>query len=91
MPWKIEQHKRGSSTMELQVSMIVKDMRDDWSYDADTFRSSFKSKLASVPKTNTYSAEFSFDTQKVAREIVEVWKMKTNGDKNFKMFTLTRE
>ena len=90
MNWKIEQHKRGNGTAEIQVSIMVKDMKDDPSYDAETFVEKFKNNLQTIPKTNSYSAEFSFKASLKNRTSLEIWKMKTNGDYNYKMFTITR-
>jgi hypothetical protein len=91
MSWKIEQHKRGNGTAEIEVSIIVKDMKDYHGNTAEAWIDNFTMRIKNeVKRTNTYGAEFSFKATPRNERSLEVWKMKTNGDYNFKMFTVTK-
>lgn len=89
MNWKIQQHKRGNGSQEIQVSIMVKEMAQTWAYDAVTWISHFKSKLKEIPKTNAFVAEYGYQATPINRTSLEVWKMKANSDFNYKMFTVT--
>lgn len=90
MNWIIEQHKRGDKVQDIQVAILVKELNETWASDIVSWASVFKDRLSTVPKTNSYSAEFAYKTFPIGDEQLEVWKMKTNGEKNFKMFTITK-
>lgn len=90
MRWKIEQHKRGNGQQEIQVSIFVKEMQDNWAYDAQSFCDAFSEKLKEIRKTNCFSAENGYKATPRNNESLEVWKMKANGDFNYKMFTITK-
>jgi len=44
-----------------------------------------------VTKKNAYPAEYGYKATPRNHTSLEVWKMKVNGDFNYKMFTVTRE
>ena len=50
MSWKIEQHKRGNGQQEIQVAIIVKEMKDHWSTNSESWISNFKDRLKEVEK-----------------------------------------
>ena len=91
MKWTIQQHKRGNGKQEIQVSLLVKEMQDTWANDAETWASAFKDKLKEIPRTNIFSAEYGYKATPRNTTSLEVWKMKVNGDFNYKMFTVTRK
>jgi hypothetical protein len=91
MSWKIEQHKRGNGTAEIEVSIIVKEMKDYQGSTVFAWIDNFTNRIKNeVKRTNTYSAEFSFKATPRNDTSLEVWKMKSNGDYNYKMFTITK-
>lgn len=89
MSWKIEQHKRGNGQQEIQVAIIVKEMKDHWSTNSESWISNFKDRLKEVPRKNIFSAELGYKATPINLCSLEVWKMKANGDLNYKMFTVT--
>jgi hypothetical protein len=91
MKWKIQQHKVGNNQQELKVSILVKEMTETWAHDAETWCNSLKDKLKEIPRKNNFSADFAYKATPRNHTSLEVWKMKVNGDFNYKMFTVTRE
>lgn len=89
MNWQIQKHKIGNNQQELQVSMLVKEMQETWANNAETWASSFKDRLKQIPRKNCFSAEFGYQATIRNPTSLEVWKMKVNGDFNYKMFTVT--
>lgn len=91
MRWKVEQHKRGNGTAEIQVAILVKDMQDSYASNAEEWITNFKERIKNeIPVTNTYRAEYSYKATPINLTSLEVWKMKVNGDLNYKMFTVTK-
>lgn len=90
MNWTIKEHKIGTGTAEIQVEIMVKEMAYYQAYNAESFIEKFKDNLKRIPATNSYSAEFSYKANQIDDKTLEVWKMKTNGDFNYKMFTVTK-
>lgn len=88
--WKYTQHKRGNGQQEIKVSIMVKELIYNQAHDTETWISLFKEKLAEIPRTNIYSAEFGYRAEAVDEKTIVVWKMKVNSDYNYKMFTLKR-
>lgn len=91
MKWIIQKHKVGSGQQELQVSIIVKELQETWASDAESWAVAFKDRLKEVPKKNAFPAEYGYKATPINHTSLEVWKMKVNGDFNYKMFTVTRE
>lgn len=92
MSWKIAQHRRGNGTAEIQVSILVKDMKDSYASNSEEWISNFKNRVKNeIPVTNSYRAEFGFKATLIDLTSLKVYKMKVNGDVNFKMFTVTKE
>jgi hypothetical protein len=91
MKWNIQRHKVGSNSQELQVSILVKEMQETWASNSEEWSNTFKSRLKEIPKKNAYPAEYGYQTTQRNLRSLEVWKMKVNGDFNYKMFTVTRE
>lgn len=89
--WKIQKHKVGYGQQELQVSIFVKEMQETWAHDAESWCNTFKDKLKEIKRTNCFSAEYSYTATPRNQTSLEVWKMKVNGDFNYKMFTVTLE
>ncbi|PDS24670.1 hypothetical protein [Flavobacterium branchiophilum] len=90
MNWTIQQHKRGNGLQEIQVSILVKEMQETWAYDSESWCSIFKERLKEIPKSNVFTAENGYKATQRNHTSVEVWKMKANGDFNYKMFTITK-
>lgn len=89
MGWTIERHRVGSGQQELQVSIIVREMIDTWSTDSGGWCGDFTKKISEIPRKNCYSAEYGYRAVPKDLHTVEVWKMKVNGDLNYKMYTVT--
>lgn len=90
MAWKIEQHKRGDSSIEIQVAILVKEMKDYQVSHSQDWIDEFKKRLKEIPSKNASSAENSYKATLRNETSLEVWKMKANGDFNYKMFTVTK-
>jgi hypothetical protein len=91
MKWKIERHKRGNGQQEIRVSILVDEMKEHWASDSESWCTTFKDRLQQIPKTNAFPAEYGYKATPRNQTSLEVWKMKTNGDFNYKMFTVTLE
>jgi hypothetical protein len=87
--WKRTEHKSPKSKVELQVSIIVKELAEisHITY-AGQFEEWFKDKLKEVPRTNIFAAEYSFKATQRNEHSVEIWKMTTQGDFKTKFWTL---
>lgn len=88
--WKIEQHKVGHGAQELHVSIAVKEMREHYASNSEAWIRSFRDRLTEIPRSNNFAAEYSYKATQRNEFSLEVWKMKQNGDFNYKMFTVTR-
>jgi hypothetical protein len=88
MKWKIQQHKGGSGQQEIQVIILVKEMQETWARDSESWCNDFKDKLKQIKRSNCFSAENVYTATPINRTSLEVWKMKVNGDSNYKMFTV---
>ena len=91
MKWNIQRHKVGSSQQELQVAIKVREMAEYNATDAESWCDTFKDRLKEIKRTNCFSAENGYKATPRNHTSVEVWKLKANGDYNYKMFTITRE
>lgn len=91
MKWIIQKHKVGSGQQELQVAIIVGEMQESWACDSESWAGAFKDRLKEVRKKNAFPAEYGYKATLRNHTSLEVWKMKVNGDFNYKMFTVTRE
>lgn len=90
MNWKVEQHKRGNGQQEIKVSIIVKEMSSSYASNSEEWINMFENRLKEIPKTNSFPAEYGFKGTPRNLKSLEVWKMKVNGDFNYKMFTVTK-
>lgn len=68
---------------------LVKEMQDYWARDSESWIDNFKSRLKEVKRTNCFSAENGYKATPRNNKSLEVWKLKANGDFNYKMFTVT--
>lgn len=91
MKWIIQKHKVGTGQQEIQVSILVNEMKETWASDSESWSSTFKDRLKQIPKKNAFPAEFFYKATPRNHTSLEVWKMKVNGDFNYKMFTATLE
>lgn len=88
MGWKLERHRVGNGQQELQVSIIVREMIDIWSTDSGSWCGEFIKRISEIPRSNSYAAQYGYRAIPKDLHTVEVWKMKVNGDLNYKMYTL---
>lgn len=89
MGWIIKEHKRKSNQQEMQMIIRLKEIaKISLSSTAETFIDDFKRELQSIKRTNIFSAEHAYKMTPRNPTSVEVWKMKVNGDYDYKMFTL---
>ncbi|WP_413534052.1 hypothetical protein [Empedobacter brevis] len=89
MAWKVKQHKVVSSSMDLNMSGKLKFLAETTvAKEAGQFEEEFKRELLTIKRTNIFSAEYSYKMTARNPTSVEVWKMKANGDFNYKIFTL---
>lgn len=91
MEWIIQKNRIGTGAQELQVSILVQELKQTWAHDAESWESNFKDKLKEIPRKNIFSAEYGYKAIIINRTSLEVWKMKANGDFNYKMFTVTKQ
>jgi hypothetical protein len=89
--WKTQKHKVGNGQQEIQVKILVTEMQQSWATDSESWSIAFKDKLKEIKRTNSFSAEYGYTATPINETSLEVWKMKTNGDFNYIMFTVTRE
>lgn len=88
MSWKITEHKRKSTQQELQVCIKIRELEESWSTESEGLISAFKSKLLEIKKTNSFEAQYGYVATPRNPKSVEIWKVKVNGDFDYKMFTL---
>lgn len=89
MGWTIKEHKRKSNQQEIQMIIRLKEIaKISSSSTAEPFIVDFKRELQSIKRTNIFSAEYAYKMTPRNSTSVEVWKMKVNGDFDYKMFTL---
>ena len=89
MGWTIKKHKVNSNPMELQMVIKLKEIaKISTSKTAKSFINEFEKEMLTIKRTNIFSAEYAYKMIPLTSERVEVWKMKVNGDFNYKMFTL---
>ena len=88
MGWTIERHKVGNGQQELQVAIIVREMIDTWATDSGSWCGEFTKRISEIRRKNCYSAEYGYRAIPKDLHTVEVWKMKVNGDLNYRMFTV---
>lgn len=91
MNWTIQRHKVGNTKQEIQVSILVGEMKEIWAHDSESWCITFQDRLKQIPRTNAYMAEFAYKATPRNHTSLEVWKMKANSDYNYKMFTVTLE
>lgn len=93
MYWKLQHHKTGTASVDSQVSsLIVGYMSGEiQARDSSEWIHIFERSLKEIKPTNSFRPEYSFKATARNETSLEVWKMKTNGDFNYKMFTLTRK
>ncbi|MGV9003983.1 hypothetical protein [Flavobacterium sp.] len=90
MSWKIQQHKRGNSKQEIRVSILVKELDNFQASTSSSWIDNFHDKLKGIRSGNIYVAENFYRATPRNEISLEVWKLKANGDFNYKMFTVTR-
>lgn len=88
--WNIEKHKVGNGKQDLQAAIIVREMESSFSSYSESWCNSFKDRLKEIPRSNIFSAEYAYKAFPIDTYTVEVWKMDTQGDKKYKMFTVTK-
>lgn len=89
MGWTIKEHKTKSNQQELQMIIKLKQIaKITSSSTAEPFINEFKRELQTIKRSNIFSAEYAYKMTPRNQTSVEVWKMKVNGDFDYKMFTL---
>ena len=89
MKWNLQKHKVGSGQQEIHVSLLVQEMQETWAHDAESWCSTFKGRLKDIKRTNCFSAENGYKATQRNHTSLEVWKLKADGDFNYKMYTVT--
>ena len=75
--------------MDLNMSAKLKFLAETTSAKtAEQFEDEFKKELLTIRRKNIFSAEYSYKMKEINHTNVEVWKLKANGDFNYKIFTL---
>lgn len=87
--WAITEFKKQLKSQEMAVVSTVREMAlYTWAYNAETFESAFKEQLKDIPRSNNFSAEYMYKVKHLNQYSIEVWKVRPNGDFNYKMFQL---
>lgn len=87
--WKLTEHKVSSNQQELSVRILVKEMLEINITYSNEWIDRFHSRLKDIKRKNIFSAEHAYKATPRNESSLEIWKMKTNGDYNYKMFTVT--
>lgn len=87
--WNIQRHKVGNGQQEIKVSILIKELAHTYAYNSESWCERFKDELKKIPRTNSFSAEYGFKATPRNEKSLEVWKMKANGEFNYKMYTVT--
>jgi hypothetical protein len=87
--WKVTEHKSPKNQQEVRVKTLIKEMAA-YSYAsyAEEFKNHFEVLVNDLPKTNNYAPELMFKITQRNLKSIELWKLKVNGDFDYKMFTL---
>jgi len=86
---KITTFKKGDSKQELEVSALVKEMSiGTYATTSGEFEIAFKQLLKGISKSNNFSADLLYTVTPRNEKAVEIWKLKVNGEPNYKMFML---
>lgn len=87
--WNLTVNREPKGQQEIKVKMLLKEMAE-YSYAtyAEAFQNHFNQLIKDIPRSNNYSADLIYKVTQRNLKSVEVWKMKPNGDFNYKMFTL---
>lgn len=87
--WKLTENKAPKNQQEIKVKQLLNEMAE-YSYAtyAESFKNHFETLIKDVKKTNSYSPEAMFKITQRNLKSVECWKMKPNGDFDYKLFTL---
>ncbi|ADX66854.1 hypothetical protein [Weeksella virosa] len=89
MAWKVKQHKEVRSSMDLNMSSKLKFLAETTgATTVDQLEEEFKKELLTIKRKNIFSAEYSYKMTQRNQTSAEVWKLKANGDFNYKIFTL---
>ena len=89
MAWQLIENRNPVGQQEIKVKMLLKEMAEyTYATYAEQFENHFKQLVKDIPRTNSFSAENAFKVKAKGMKSVEVWKMKLDGDYNYKMYTL---
>lgn len=89
MNWKLTTHKCSVNKSNIEVKEILISMAENsWATYSEAFIEQFKERLAELPVANSFPAYLMHEATQRNLKSVEIWKLKANGDFNYKMFTL---
>lgn len=86
--WKITKHKNANGQQELQVCIKVRELEFDGSENSTSLHYSFINRIKEIKRTNNFSADLMYGSIPPDEKTLEIWKLKADGDFNYKMFTL---
>lgn len=88
--WKITEHRRISSAyQEMKVRALVWEIATYESITyAESFETKFKELVKQMRRTNNFSADLMYKIVCTEFRQIELWKLKANGELNYKIFTL---
>lgn len=87
--WHAEKKRTSNNQQELQVIIRMKELLP-LNVGAESFTDRFHSEIKKIKRTNIFSAEFAYKAFVINEKNIEIWKMKTQSDKNYLMFKLFR-
>lgn len=86
--WTLIQHKESKTATDLRVKSLLKEMKDSYAYNAESFKNHFKQLIKDIPKSNNFSADLMYEVTPRNQKSVEVWKMDSKGEFKDKLYTL---
>lgn len=89
--WKITEHVTPKSGQDLMVTILIKELCQlDWISYSQSFQDAFNNRVKEITAKNNYTAENMYKITQRNETSVELWKMKANGDFNYKMYTIKK-
>lgn len=85
--WKITEHQRTDTLMELQVCSLAKELTETWCYNAESWCEFFNNRLNEIKPRNASATLFYKATPRNQKSL-EVWKLRLSGDYNYKLYTI---
>ena len=89
--WTITEHTNNNSRVELEVSIMIKEITGQYSYLTSSyqFKDKFEDEAKIMKRTNNFSVDLMYKVKIIDTYTAEVWKLTADGEWKKKMFTVS--